>query len=868
MRALRPLLVALATLGLFAGFLPSAQADTGTDTYVVQLKKTVSASSVAPSLGANAKVLNRVHAAIAQLTATQAAALKNNPNVISVRKNSKIKASGQETPAPWDLDLLDNRTGTIDHAYNYPNTGTGVTVYVIDSGLIPTHTEFASATILPGINYVQVSDPTTECGKNLPEDTTVNPADTLDQAGHGTAVSSLVVGAMDGVAKDATIVPIRVLDCDGGGRTSDVISAVDWIITQHASLGGPAVVNMSFGARASDADLDLATQALLDAGITVVAAAGNENADACLTSPGRVLGAITAAAVTSALAEPVWPDGQGHTYSTNYGTCVDLYAPGARVIVADWRTAAGGAYADGTSFSAPLIAGAAAQVLADHPTWSPAQVSADLSDRATYGVINGARSVNKLVNVNGLGTITGTAPTISSPTRVGDVVSAQLHWTPVPNQPTYEWSLDGVPIPQATAATYVPKADDLGKSLTVAVTGSYPGYTDISDTSAAVFVAEAPPPPPAGMVTPLQPSRLMDTRVGVGANGPLTNGRTVALHVAGVGGVSPTATAVLVNITCTGATAGGFITGHASGTGMPGVSNANFIAGKTGANLALIPVGSDGSIWLTAAVNGGTVQLVVDLQGFVSGGGAVTEPGAVVPVSPQRLADTRYSGAVGGGGTLYVAVTNAAGVAPDAAAVFLNVTVTSPGTPGFLTAYPYGESRPTTSNLNFVPGQTVPNMVLVKVAASGIVAIFNGSATAVHIVVDIQGYVIAGRPTATGAVKPISPTRVLDTRYGLGSTPGAVNSGSERVITFTGEMAGAAGVFMNLTVTNTTGSGYLSAYPANQGRPPVSNLNFDAGATVPNLAAVALNNSQCTLFAAVANGGSVQMVADVFAYIL
>jgi hypothetical protein len=429
--------------------------------------------------------------------------------------------------------------------------------------------------------------------------------------------------------------------------------------------------------------------------------------------------------------------------------------------------------------------------------------------------------------------------------------------------------VDGAPIPQAIAATYVPIAADLGKSLTVAVTGSYPGYTDISDTSAAVAVAEAPPPPPSGMVTPLSPSRLMDTRVGLGASGPLTNGRTVAIHVAGVGGVSQTASAVLVNITCTGATAGGFITGHASGTGMPGVSNANFVAGKSGANLALIPVGSDGSIWLTAAVSlGGTVQLIVDLQGFVSGGGAVTEPGAVVPVDPQRLADTRNTGAVGAGGTLTVHVTGALGAWNDAAAVFLNVTVTSPGTPGFLTAFPAGDGRPTTSNLNFVPGSTVPNMVLVKVGTAGDVSIFNGSATAVHIIVDIQGFVTIGTPAVPGAIQAMSPVRVLDTRSGLGTGAGAVSSGSSRNIAFSGALGAASGVFMNLTVTNTTGSGYLSAYPANGGRPAVSNLNFDAGATVPNLAAVALNASQCTLFAAVSNGGSVQMVADVFAYIL
>jgi hypothetical protein len=326
---------------------------------------------------------------------------------------------------------------------------------------------------------------------------------------------------------------------------------------------------------------------------------------------------------------------------------------------------------------------------------------------------------------------------------------------------------------------------------------------------------------------------------------------------------------VLVNITCTDATASGFITGYASGAAQPGVSNANFTAGKTGANLALIPVSADGAIALTAAVNGGTVQLIVDIQGFVTGRGLATLPGAVQPVPPQRLADTRGTGSLAGGGTFDVNVIPAS-VDAGATAVFLNVTVTSAGRPGFLTVFPAVEPRPATSNLNFVAGQTVPNMVLVKVGAGGKVSIFNSSATAVDVIVDIQGFVKAGgTATSVGAVVPISPTRVLDTRVGLGAPVGAVLSGSTRNVQYTGPGPNpASGVFMNLTVTETTGSGYISAYPASGTRPTISNLNFGPGATVPNLAAVGLTGSQATVFVAVGTSGSVQLVADIFAYIL
>jgi subtilisin family serine protease len=867
MRASRALLVGLTSLGLLAGMVPAAQADTGTDTYVVQFKNTISASAVTPSLlGGDARALNHVHAAVAKLSAAKAAALARNPNVKSVRKSSRIKATGQETNAPWDLDVLDSRAGVTDTTYTYPNTGTGVTVYVIDSGLTPTHAEFASAHILPGINFVQASDPATSCGKNRPADTTVDPADTLDQAGHGTAVSSLVVGAKYGVAKDATIVPVRILDCDGGGNTPDVTSAVDWIIGQHAADGTPAVVNMSFGADFVAADLDAAAQSLIDAGITVVVAAGNSNMDACTTSPARVPAAITAAAVTSALVEPAWPNGQ----STNWGSCVDMYAPGAGVVVAKWDTPAGGAYADGTSFSSPLIAGGAAQVLADHPTWSPAQVAADLSSRATYGVVTGARSVNKLLDVGPIGTFDGTAPTISPLVRVGDLATSTLHWTPVPTTVTYQWYLDGNEIPGATAATYRAVDTDQGSSLTVTVVGSYPGYADVTGDSAPVVVT---PPPSPGLVIPLAPARILDTRFGIGGTtGPLYLNQTVTLPVQGKSGVSETAKAVLVNITCTEPTANGYVTGHASQTPAPFVSSANFTAYRNSGNLALVPVGVDGAIAFTIGiVPGAHVQIVVDLQGYVAGGGEATEAGAVVPIEPSRLVDTRKSTPVQPFGTLDVPVAGILNVPADATAVLIHVTVTDPtGSGGYLTVYPKGEDRPYTANLNFLPGQTIPNLVVAKVGAAGSVSIYNFNTGTSQVVVDIQGYVTGGTATATGAIVPITPARVLDTRIGLGAPTGTVAAGAERVVTFTGQggVASASGVIMNLTVTQPKGTGYLIAYPTSGVRPFVSNLNFDPGDTVPNLVSVGLTGGTATLYNGPAGGGSAHIVADVMAYIL
>lgn len=488
MRVRRSLLVVGATLGLLAGVTPPVHADP-TDTYIVLLKNTVSATAVTPSVvGSNAKALPAAHAAIAELTAAKAAALASNPNVKKVIKNARIKATGTQTNPPWDLDVLDSRTAGIDHSYTSPNAGAGVTVYVIDSGLTTANSEFASASVGAGINFVQrgsLADPgygLAACG-TMTNDTTVDPKDTADQAGHGTAVTSLVVGATVGVAKSATVVPVRVLDCNGGGLATDVFLATDWILQNHAA-GTPAVVNISLGTTGTI--LDDAAQQLLDAGITVVAAAGNDNVDACTETPARVPGVITTAATTQAIAEPVWPDGQG----TNYGTCVDLYAPGDSVYASS-RYASQYMWATGTSFSSPLTAGAAALVLAAHPTYTPAQVSTDLTNRASYGVVSGARSVNKLLNVGPLGTFTGTAPTVSGALYAGETASAVLHWTPAPTTVTYQWQRNGTPIGGATGATYASVQADLNQNITVVATGDYPGYTTVTATSDPWVPAQA-----------------------------------------------------------------------------------------------------------------------------------------------------------------------------------------------------------------------------------------------------------------------------------------------------------------------------------------------------------------------------------------
>ncbi|HSN10558.1 MAG TPA: S8 family peptidase [Propionibacteriaceae bacterium] len=840
MRRRRSLTVIGAVAALVALPVVPAHADTTTQTYIVQLARGVSADTAVPQLlGPGARVVHKVfQGGIVKLNATAAAALARNPQVKSVTPDSVVHSSATELNAPWDLDMLDSPTATTDSSYTYPNNGGGVTVYVIDSGIQATHSQFSGATIGQGYDFV---------------DNDTNPADC---AGHGTAVSSLVVGNTLGAAKGVTLVPLRVLDCSGSGTSSNVILAADWIASNRAP-GAPAVANLSLGGPSSGgtSSLDTALQGLINSGVDVVVAAGNSGADACTDDPAALPDAITVAAVDQNHVEPSW---------SNYGSCVDLYAPGVSDVVAVMdSTSTSIGLESGTSFSAPLTSATVALILHDHPSWSPAQVRSELMTQALNGLVTGQKgsptSPNVLLHTTGM--FVGPAPTISGAPYVGETLRASQSWSPTPGTLTYQWNSNGVAIPNATTSTYVVTSSDVGQSVTVTVSGSSPGYETVTGTSAAVVPSARPDP---GTVVTMTPSRLLDTRFGPGPIGRVSGGQTLKLAVAGVGNVMASVSAVLVNITATDVTSDGYVTAYASGGTMPATSNANFTYGSTSANLALVPVGSDGAISLT--VMGGSVQLIVDIQSYVVGG-TVTYAGAVVPVAPQRLLDTRQSSPLGAGSSLDVQVTGRGPVPAGATAVFLNVTVTHPQSTGYLTVFPKGDPTPATSNLNFVPNLTAPNMVLAKVGADGSVSILNGSPGSADVIVDVMGYLTAGTPVASGTVVPISPSRVVDTRIGLGAQ-GPVAPSSGVVVTMTGGQvpSGAHGVFMNLTVTDPRAGGWVAAYPTQSSLPLVSNLNFVAAQTVPNLATVGLAGGQATLY----NGstGTVQLVTDIFGYIL
>lgn len=376
-----------------------------------------------------------------------------------------------------------------------------------------------------------------------------------------------------------------------------------------------------------------------------------------------------------------------------------------------------------------------------------------------------------------------------------------------------------------------------------------------------------------GAFVPLAPSRILDTRSGIGAGGPVGPGQTIDFQVAGVAGIPQTGVAaVVLNVTVAEARSFGFVTAFPAGSPKPNASNLNYSAGQTVPNLVVVKLGVNGRVAL-ANTSAGSVALIADASGYYLAGDA-TAPGSFVPLEPSRTLDTRFGVGAGGpvapNGSIDVQITGRAGVpASGVAAVVLNITVTEARSYGFITAHPTGEWRPNASNLNYVAGQTVPNLAMVKLGAGGKISLFNASAGSVALIADVAGYYLAGGPAGTGAFVPLSPSRVVDTRENLGTWGPVWGNDTRNSIQIAGRggvpAAGVSAVVLNITVTEARSYGFVTAYPADQARPNASNLNYVAGQTVPNLAVVKLS-SDGRLALSNISAGSAQVIADVAGY--
>ncbi|MGW7362394.1 S8 family peptidase [Streptomyces sp. NPDC054841] len=342
------------------------------DSWIVVLKD---GSTRAAELGVTPKHTYRsvLEGFSASMSKAKAARLAADPRVDYVEQNATVRLNDTQSNATWGLDRVDQRNLPLSTTYTYNTTASNVNAYIIDTGIRTSHSEFG---VRASIGTDTVGD-----GQNG-----------QDCQGHGTHVAGTVGGKTYGVAKSVKLVAVRVLDCEGSGTTEGVIAGVDWV-TAHAVK--PAVANMSLGGGASAA-LDNAVKKSIASGVSYSIAAGNGiligiPVNACNYSPARVPEAITVGATDNT---------DRRASFSNYGTCLDLFAPGVNITSAWKDNDAATNTISGTSMATPHTAGVAALYLANHPTATPAQVRDALVNNATSGKVVDARtgSPNKLLH--------------------------------------------------------------------------------------------------------------------------------------------------------------------------------------------------------------------------------------------------------------------------------------------------------------------------------------------------------------------------------------------------------------------------------------------------------------------------------------
>ncbi|MGA1345467.1 MAG: S8 family serine peptidase [Ilumatobacteraceae bacterium] len=666
--------------------------------------------------------------------------------------------AGRRTSFPnsWGIDRIDQENLPLDGIYSTAGRGDGVTVFVVDTG-IAEHDDLGNR-LLPGFTSIGDGVGATDCH------------------GHGTHVASTSVGTRHGVADDALVVPVRVLDCGGGGSTAGVIAGLQWIADYD--LGDRrGVVNMSLGGGAS-ATLDRAVADLVDAGIVVAVAAGNEAQSACNVSPAREPSAITVAASDSS---------DNRAWFSNFGSCVDIFAPGVDIRAASIASRSATTTMSGTSMASPHVAGAAALVLGAYPTLTPAGVAELLTKDATMDVIVG--------------------PGTGSPNRLLMVAGDSL---PLDQPPVAPKQVAATPGDRSAVVTWLP-GDRSGSG-----TGSAPA---IASFTATATLGTATGSVTVGSCT----TPFIDQAAPHSCTiGDLTNEveHTITVTARNVNGTEGDASAA---VTVTPA--------------APAVETPDDLDGSDGGTPAEPGTPApDPDDLLDDDLD--------DVADDRSGSDAIDA--VIAPIEPERMLDTRQAvsasgvapAKVGGANVLELPVLGRSGVPTEGvAAVAMNVTVTDTEVGpegGYLTVFPCGGEVPNVSNINFVNGQTVANSVIAPVSAAGTVCFYvYGRA---HVIADISGAIMDGNGFAS-----VQPTRRADTRSGLGDVPATAVEYSVLEVPMVGRAGvpvdGVAAVSINLTVTGTVAppeGGYATVFPCGGSIPNASNLNFTTGQTVPN----------------------------------
>lgn len=295
------------------------------------------------------------------------ATLLSDPRVEYIEEDGQVRASVTQNNATWGLDRIDQPNLPLNSTYVYNTAASNVHAYIIDTGIRASHSDFGGR-VRSGYTAINDGQGTNDC------------------QGHGTHVAGTVGSATYGVAKGVALYPVRVLGCDGSGSNSGIIAGMDWV---RANRTLPAVANMSLGGGAAST-VDTAVNNLVNSGVTVVVAAGNDNANACNYSPARAASAITVGATAS---------NDSRSSFSNYGSCLDIFAPGSSILSTANGSNSATATLSGTSMASPHVAGVAALYLAANPSATPSQVASALNSGAVSNKVSnpGSGSPNRLV---------------------------------------------------------------------------------------------------------------------------------------------------------------------------------------------------------------------------------------------------------------------------------------------------------------------------------------------------------------------------------------------------------------------------------------------------------------------------------------
>ncbi len=378
-------------------FAPGNAPSLGNKRYIIRYADNVTESDkdkeIEKSKGITQRRLSKVfNGAIADMSPAQAALLRKSNKVLWVEEDKGVeKQTVVSPPGSWGIDRIDETSLPLDNRYEYSTNGAGVTAYVVDTGILASHQQFGGR--VSSSFFDAFGGTGTDCN------------------GHGTHVAGTIAGSTLGVAPAATLVSVRVLDCAGAGSVSGVIAGIDWAINHHTTA--PAVMNLSLGSTKSDSLNSAIDRAFAD-GITVVVAAGNSNVDACTMSPAsNKVSALTVGATTRTDARA--------SYS-NFGSCLDLFAPGSEIVSAWFSGNSATNTLSGTSMASPHVAGIAARYLSAVPAASPATVMSEIISSTTNNVVGspGTLSPNKLayVNPNTVPTGSGTSTTVPGSTTL------------------------------------------------------------------------------------------------------------------------------------------------------------------------------------------------------------------------------------------------------------------------------------------------------------------------------------------------------------------------------------------------------------------------------------------------------------------